>query len=400
MKNVARTDCPACTGTSLKSIFVQEKVPACANVPLTPSEFADELLGRLDIVMCADCSHVFNRAFDSDIVNRMYAQQYSSGVATSEGVSNLLKHVAEKGIGRDNLDDSIVVEIGASNFAFSQLMLTYGARKVLAFEPSALFRVDNPRISHRQCYFSLATFDAKTAPVDLVVARHVLEHAADPVRMLADIASILRIGGSLYLEVPNVDDILKGARVYDFFYEHVHYFSPALLSKMVKRLGFQVEGRLDLKGGQHFGLLCRNTGDVGGTKLARLRCSVPGRAGLIAGMKEAYSDFLAAIRPHFDGGGASAIYGAGNHAIATTIYLGLTDQTVRCLFDINPLKAGRYSPMSHIPIQTPSVASVREMDKIVIIASLHEIEINKHLRERYRYPGIIVGTYPSVRVLE
>lgn len=50
---------------------------------------------------------------------------------------------------------------------------------------------------------SLAEALGARAPVDYVVASHVLEHIADPVGWLAEIADVLREGGVLFLVVPD-----------------------------------------------------------------------------------------------------------------------------------------------------------------------------------------------------
>ncbi|MBV9077071.1 MAG: methyltransferase domain-containing protein, partial [Methylobacteriaceae bacterium] len=50
---------------------------------------------------------------------------------------------------------------------------------------------------------SLAAALGERGPVDYVVASHVLEHLADPVGWLADIAACLREGGHLCLAVPD-----------------------------------------------------------------------------------------------------------------------------------------------------------------------------------------------------
>jgi SAM-dependent methyltransferase len=75
---------------------------------------------------------------------------------------------------------------------------------------------------------------------DVVVMRHVLEHMMDPAAALASVRRLLKPGGLLYVAVPNVlalEAILPGWTGYQPY--HVHYFSPASLSQLLGRSGFE-----------------------------------------------------------------------------------------------------------------------------------------------------------------
>lgn len=63
---------------------------------------------------------------------------------------------------------------------------------------------------------------------DAITLFHVLEHVADPVSTLRDLRERLTPGGTLVLEVPNVE-YLRGAPTNMFFRAHVHYFSARTL---------------------------------------------------------------------------------------------------------------------------------------------------------------------------
>jgi hypothetical protein len=98
-------------------------------------------------------------------------------------------------------------------------------------------------------------------------------------------------------------------------------------------------------------------------------------------------------------GGRAAIYGAGNHAIAVTVLLELGPAQIGCLFDLDDLKAGKFSPMSHIEIRKPSPEALAAFDTIIIIAALHQKEIHNQIRQRYAFQGKLVGTHPKVDTL-
>lgn len=82
------------------------------------------------------------------------------------------------------------------------------------------------------------------APFDLVTSFQVLEHIEDPLFFLRQIAKNLKSDGWLYLEVPNVNDVLLGTYQIpgyaDFYFRepHLYYFSLPALKKLLARAGF------------------------------------------------------------------------------------------------------------------------------------------------------------------
>lgn len=83
--------------------------------------------------------------------------------------------------------------------------------------------------------FTEASFDA-------VTMNHVLEHLERPRAALQGVQRVLRAGGLLVVEVPNIDSwpfrILRG-RWRQFKPEHLYFFSPETLARLLKRCGFE-----------------------------------------------------------------------------------------------------------------------------------------------------------------
>jgi SAM-dependent methyltransferase len=79
---------------------------------------------------------------------------------------------------------------------------------------------------------------------DVVCAQQVLEHLPDPARDLAEIRRVLRPGGVFYVNVPNYRclSILLGRDDFELNWpmEHVNYFQPRTLRRLLERCGFEV----------------------------------------------------------------------------------------------------------------------------------------------------------------
>lgn len=84
----------------------------------------------------------------------------------------------------------------------------------------------------------------KEGPFDLITCFQVLEHIEDPQAFLDAIRKNLKPNGYLYVEVPNLNEVLLSEydiqEYADFYFRepHLSYFSKATLAKMLKKAGF------------------------------------------------------------------------------------------------------------------------------------------------------------------
>lgn len=82
---------------------------------------------------------------------------------------------------------------------------------------------------------------------DVITSLQVLEHVEDPVGFLQNIRKHLKKSGTLYLELPNIDDVLltvyRVKEYEDFYYRepHLSYFSKATLRRALQKAGFEGE---------------------------------------------------------------------------------------------------------------------------------------------------------------
>jgi GT2 family glycosyltransferase len=80
---------------------------------------------------------------------------------------------------------------------------------------------------------------------DTVIARHILEHAIDPIETLKNWNEILKMGSRLIIAVPN-QDIINSIPLNP---EHVHGYTPSSLKNLVELCGFKQIETLDPRNG-------------------------------------------------------------------------------------------------------------------------------------------------------
>lgn len=77
---------------------------------------------------------------------------------------------------------------------------------------------------------------------DVVTSYHVIEHLLDPISMLQHIYEVLRPGGIIFLETPNINSLgakIRGKKWSQIIPpEHINYFNPSSVKSALERAGF------------------------------------------------------------------------------------------------------------------------------------------------------------------
>jgi SAM-dependent methyltransferase len=101
------------------------------------------------------------------------------------------------------------------------------------------------RRGHRVWQGDLTELDIPQESMDVMNLSHVLEHVPSPRRALAVAHGILRRGGLLIIEVPNLGSVLTSVfREHSWSLDlprHFYHFSGDTLSRLVTEVGFKVQ---------------------------------------------------------------------------------------------------------------------------------------------------------------
>jgi hypothetical protein len=92
----------------------------------------------------------------------------------------------------------------------------------------------------REMINSLESCEIALEFTDVLVARHILEHTADPFSVLRNFYNALPSSGILIIEVPDCEEVYNGRFFKHFWEEHLQYFSEEILSNMVSAAGFKI----------------------------------------------------------------------------------------------------------------------------------------------------------------
>ena len=137
-----------------------------------------------------------------------------------------------------------ILDVGANRGAFIEAALKrWPGAQITAIEPDA--RVIAPYADHpnvRLIAERLESISLDEDQFDLVYSSHTLEHLAAPTDALKDHWRVLKPGGHLLLEVPNIELIAEEDIVEEWFIDkHLYHFSPVTLTRMTVSTGFDIE---------------------------------------------------------------------------------------------------------------------------------------------------------------
>jgi hypothetical protein len=226
--------------------------------------------------------------------------------------------------------------------------------------------------------------DLAGAPFDGFVTRQVLEHVPDIHDFLAGVRRNLRPGAAGLVEVPRLEKAVVDHRFYDFFPDHVNYFSERTLRVALEMNGFEV---LETGPGMF---------DEYNIALVRL----PERddlAGIQTAVNTLSREIEQFIRVRKARGETIAIWGAGGKGLSVMSAADVSQ--VDILVDGDPHKQGLYSPISHLPVQLPAVLKAARVDTIIVTAMAYQNEILKTLRQEFGFRGTIALLGRSLQIV-
>lgn len=199
----------------------------------------------------------------------------------------------------------------------------------------------------------------RIGPMDLVIARHVLEHAEAPLAFLEALKLLLRPGGVLLLEVPDCRGNLERQDYCMLWEEHNSYFTPDTLAPT-----FAFAGLVDLGHTIHpypfedvivAAVRKPVAGDV--AELGFDRQAVERNVALARAYGAAFAGWTARQDTLFTqmtaDGRKLAAYGAGHLTCAFLNFHGFT-RHFAMVIDDTPVKQGLHLPKAGLPIRPGS----------------------------------------------
>lgn len=238
-KNHRDVTCPICGAACFEVLHRQEF--------LLPGEVRT----RYVVVACEACGFTFAQNLPSAEEYEAYYRSnlkytYEGSRDTSEALLRMYRSSFEivdsvlrqgaPGVGLG----ARVLDIGCSTGELLALFHRAGYRELNGVDPAPECREIARRLYGLEIETGVLSEMRTGEPYDVVLFANVLEHLPDPSPAMARVASMIREGGFLFIQLPDADNF--GANLkepfFEFSIEHINYFTEASLTNVLGRSGF------------------------------------------------------------------------------------------------------------------------------------------------------------------
>ena len=245
--------CPICSCGRGRRVFLYDNPP----VGEIAFDFSSGRKYRREVLKCEGCGHYISRhdmddgsLYSGEYVNATYSGEdgirkaYERITGLDPSMSDNAGRVARVNEVAGNYFAALgeagrsVLDVGSGLCVFLGRMKTHGWN-CTALDPDA--RAVSHAVNTVGVNAVCGDFMNVELPAayDLITFNKVLEHVADPVKMLERARAYLRPGGLIYVEVPDGECAeANGSGREEFFIDHLHVFSFASLALMATRAGF------------------------------------------------------------------------------------------------------------------------------------------------------------------
>ena len=137
---------------------------------------------------------------------------------------------------------SNALEVGGATGSLATLFLeNHQDIKWTVIEPSLKLAIDDPRITCIQGFFEDYNFNNT---FDAVVHSHSFEHVYDPVKFLLKVRSLLKVGDSQFIALPNMQYWLAEGYNSTLTFEHTYYVDEVVLEALLTTAGFIIADKV------------------------------------------------------------------------------------------------------------------------------------------------------------
>lgn len=365
------TPCRLCGATRLHIAFTLTNTPRNIQRLLRERELDSDLPGSVVVCHCDECGLVqLTEQLESD-----YYDDYLMTTAHSPQMQEYQRSQAQAFVARFSLLSKRVIEIGCGDGNYLRYLAEEGV-EATGLEPSAKSRhlavVGGLRV---QDGYLGRDHPADGSPYDGFVSRQVLEHVADINGFLQGICQSVAPGAAGLIEVPSLEQAVRLGRFYDFFPDHLNYFSALTLRHALARNGFDV---VDVSPGMN-----------GEYNVALMtKAPIPDLASIDRTRESTSRSVACFLSSQRTDGKRVAVWGAGGKG-NTFLAVSRTCE-VEYVIDSDPVKQGLYTPVSHLPIVPPKTLIDRPVDVVILTALAYRNEILHQLRAELGFRGRIV----------
>ena len=404
--------CRICSSDDLRLILDLGNQPP-ANSLIEKDQLNDtEPTFPLRLYWCSDCFLVQLL----DIVSKEHLfQHYLYMTSASKPIVSHFEKYA-KNIFDEFLKDSknpLVVEIGSNDGSLLKEFNKLGA-SVLGIEPASnLAKFSNElNIETWNEFFSLeiANQIIESRTPSVIVANNVIGHIENLHAVMDGVKILIGDNGVFIFEVPYLIDLIKNLEFDTVYHEHLSYFSLLPLVSWIEQFGLEIFDvqKQNVHGGSIRVFVSRkNTFQIKNS--VKKIIDEEHQFGLDrVDIYQTFSDRVEEFRKNLKNlivnlqKENKSLFGYGAPAKGNVLlnYCDIDNTTLQFIIDTTPIKQGKFTPSTHIPILLPEQISAKgDGDVALLLAWNYKAQILEKEKDFRSRGGKFLVPFPSPRLI-
>ena len=374
-----RSDCGICNSHNLIEILDLGEQPPSNSLIEYAELTSPEVKFPLRLCLCTDCFFVQLL----DIVNKefLFKHYFYMTSASKPIVEHFKKYATE--VHNDflkNENEPVVLEIGSNDGSMLAEFKKLGA-KIIGIEPARnIAKIANDSgILTKNCFFSsdVAKEIVQSQKISLVVANNVVAHIEDLHDFMKGIKILIGNNGIFIFEIPYLNDLLQKLEFDTIYHEHLSYFSLLPILNWVHQYGLEV---FDIKKQSVHGGTIRvfvtKAGNIIQKYSVQEFLSTERKYGL--DKVTIYKEFaqnvidlklnlIKTIQQLKKEKKSIIGYGASAKGNVLLNFCEFDYKTIDFIIDTTPLKQGKFTPGTHIPIVAPNEIEHKGDNDVVLL---------------------------------
>ncbi|MBI2870527.1 MAG: class I SAM-dependent methyltransferase [Candidatus Omnitrophica bacterium] len=403
--------CIVC-GTKQVRAFLNLGRTALANKFLTQEECArPEPTFPLEVGFCTSCSHV--QLMDHVPPSAMFTDYLYISSASDALAAHLVK-LSDGVVGRFRLGPSdLVMDIGCNDGTLLKGFQRHGV-KTLGVDPAVNLApfTDASGIERFTGFFNSQTarhIVARWGKAAAITATNTFPHIPDLEDFIKGVRSALAPGGVFVIEAHYLQDLLEQGAFDTIYHEHVSYWALRPMQAAFERLGMHIVDveRIPFHHGQ-LRVFVQREGE-GAVQ--------PSVAGILEEEKDKGLDRFDIFQRFAERtyrlkeklwkvlndllvrGKRLAGYGAPAKGNTLLSFLGMGPEVLKFIADRSPLKQGRYTPGTHVPVVPPERLLEDQPDYVLLLAWNFADEVLRQQDEYRRRGGRFILPFPEAKII-
>ena len=397
--------------SAIEPFFSFGKMPI-ANGFLKAEDFSEEYFFELKVAFCGQCGMV--QLAELVDAKRMFHENYAFFSSTSTGMQRHFRDFAKDVQSNYLTEDPFVVEIGSNDGIMLENFAQAGIRH-LGIEPSInVARVAQAKGVRTESAFFDSAFATRIltvdGQVDAFVGANVMCHIADIHSVFKGVKLLLKPKGVLIFEDPYLGDIVTKTSYDQIYDEHAFYFSIVSVSNLGELHELElidVQPQTVHGGSMRYVLAHRGAFPVSQSvidlrkKEHDLGLDRPETYSMLARNIERSRGELRDLLEDLKSRGKRVVgYAATSKSTTVTNYCGITSDLIEFISDTTPIKQGKYSPGTHIPVRPYQVFEEHYPDYALLFGWNHANEIMAKEQKFRAAGGKWIVYVPRVEVIE